>query len=234
MAKKVKKAKAKKKRRINIKRTFVFLLGVYLMFSLIFSFFNLPIKNIYIHNNSFLSDQEIIEAAGISDYPPTLQNLSSMIEKKVKENTYILDAVVYKKHFTEVHIDVTENRPIFFNKTRNKTVLLNGKEVTNQFDVPTLINIVPDEKYSELIEKMADVNNDILIRISEIQYKPNEVDNGRFLLSMNDGNYVYLTLNKFSSINNYISIINDIIKKFGNKKGILYLDAGDYFDIMDD
>ena len=45
---------------------------------------------------------------------------------------------------------------------------------------------------------------------------------------MNDGNYVYLTLNKFLKINSYL----DIVKEFNNKKGILYLDSGEYFKIL--
>ena len=46
---------------------------------------------------------------------------------------------------------------------------------------------------------------------------------------MNDGNYVYLTLNKFNKINHYI----EIIKEFNNKKGILYLDSGEYFKVIE-
>ena len=46
---------------------------------------------------------------------------------------------------------------------------------------------------------------------------------------MSDGNYVYLTLEKFEVIDNYV----DIIKTFNNKKGILYLDSGEYFKIME-
>ena len=46
---------------------------------------------------------------------------------------------------------------------------------------------------------------------------------------MNDGNYVYITLDKFSNINSYV----DIIKNFENKKGILYLDYGNHFTIID-
>ena len=42
---------------------------------------------------------------------------------------------------------------------------------------------------------------------------------------MSDGNYVYLTLNKFMKINNYL----EIVKTFNNNKGILYLDSGEYF-----
>ena len=46
---------------------------------------------------------------------------------------------------------------------------------------------------------------------------------------MDDGNYVYLTLSKLSSVNNYVSII----KNFESKKGILFLDSGEYFQILE-
>ena len=77
---------------------------------------------------------------------------------------------------------------------------------------------------------MEELNLDILTRISEIEYKPNDVDQERFFLIMNDGNYVYLTLYKFNNMNKYLNII----KTFENKKGILYLDSGEYFDVFDE
>ena len=107
---------------------------------------------------------------------------------------------------------------------------MDGQEVDDKFMVPTLINYVPNIKYNELIDKMKNIENDVLIRISEIKYDPNEVDDSRFFLSMNDGNYVYINIGRFENINNYI----DIIKKFDNKKGILYLDYGNSFTIIED
>ena len=46
---------------------------------------------------------------------------------------------------------------------------------------------------------------------------------------MNDGNYIYITLEKMDKINKYL----DIIKSFNNKKGILYLDSGEYFEVKE-
>ena len=76
---------------------------------------------------------------------------------------------------------------------------------------------------------MRKVKSEVLNKISEIVYAPDEVDDERILLTMTDGNYVYLTLKKFSVINDY----NDIVKEFDNKKGILYLNSGGYFKIME-
>ena len=46
---------------------------------------------------------------------------------------------------------------------------------------------------------------------------------------MTDGNYVYITLSKIDKINKY----NSIVQKLENRKGIIYLDYGDYVEIKD-
>jgi len=77
---------------------------------------------------------------------------------------------------------------------------------------------------------MNNVSESIKSQISEILYYPNEQDDDRFLLYMNDGNYVYLTLTKFKQINYY----EDVLKSLNGKKGILYLDSGNHFEIMEE
>ena len=72
------------------------------------------------------------------------------------------------------------------------------------------------------------IDYNIKEKISEIKYEPNDVDNERFLFSMNDGNYAYITLSKIEEINYYM----DILPTLENKKGILYLDSGKYFEIF--
>ena len=65
--------------------------------------------------------------------------------------------------------------------------------------------------------------------ISEIEYSKTSYDDKRFLLYMNDGNMVYITVSKAELLNKYVKII----KKVDNKKGILYLDSGNYFEIKE-
>ena len=166
----------------------------------------------------------------MKDYPKSINNLSYTIEKRLEKNKYIISAKVKKRNFiSKVYIYVKENYPLFYYQVDNKTILYNGKPTTDKFSVPTVINQIPNTVYDEFLEKMSKVDKTILDRMSEIKYSPNEVDIERFFVLMNDGNYVYLTLNKFLSINKYL----DIIESFDNKKGILYLDSGEYFDVFD-
>ena len=73
------------------------------------------------------------------------------------------------------------------------------------------------------------VNADTLSRISDISYDPNDIDKERFLLYMDDGNMVYLTLTKFKMINYY----NTVLQQLEDRKGILYLDNGNHFQIKE-
>ena len=226
-----KKKKITKKRKLNKKRFFIFLIIFFLIVAFLYKFLNTNITNIYIKGNYYLTDQEIIDLAELQNYPNSISNLSYKIEKKLENNDYIRNANVYKNIFiNEVYIEIEENYPLFYYQTESKTILYDGSEVEKDFSSLTVINKIPDTIYDKFLEKLRQVDIDTLNRMSEIEYKPNTVDEERFFVLMNDGNYVYLTLSKFLNINKYF----EMIKLFNNKKGILYLDSGEYFDIFDE
>ncbi len=124
---------------------------------------------------------------------------------------------------------IEEYRPIAIYK--NELILSSKKKVSNIYDinyVPYLSNDI-DGIYDKAIEAFSKIKPDILYKISHIEYVPNDVDKERFILYMVDSNYVYITLSKVEKINKYNSIVN----KLENKKGIIYLDSGDYVEIKD-
>jgi len=222
-------AKAKaKKRKLKMRNVFVFFIIVLIVLAIMSLLSTIKIKYIIVKNNSFYSDWQIIKLAGLDEYPETFSNFSSTIEKRLTKNSFITDAKVSKKWFTTVTIEVKENLPLYYYVPNSKTVLSDKKEINENFSVPTVINYIPDKIYKNFIAEMNAIDYSILTRMSEIKYDPNDVDEERFLITMNDGNYVYLTLDKYSKIDKYL----EIIKKFDNKKGILYLDSGEYFKIL--
>ncbi len=219
--------RVKKKRKLKVKNLLIVLL-IFIVILLGAAFLtDVKLNNIIVKGNSLYSDWEIIEMAGLSDYPSSLKTLSSTVEKRLEENDYIKSVKVSRPSLTKIVINVEENLPLFYYLSENKTILTDETEVTDNFPVPTVINYVPDNIYSDFLKSMSSIDYDIIKRISEIRYDPNEVDEGRFFLTMNDGNQVYLTLNKFTKLDDYL----DIIKEFDNKKGILYLDSGEYFEV---
>lgn len=225
--------KLKKRTHLKIIPVLIFLLLIVAIFFIYNLISSLPVKNIYITGNTYLTDQEIIELAKLENYPSFIKTTSATIKKNIEKNKLIKHAKITKKFFGIVEITVEENN-ILFRKYDDdtKVILDNGSEVVDDkysYSVPKLLNYVPDTKYKSFMKGMNQVTENIKIQISEITYLPNEQDKDRFLLYMNDGNYVYLTLTKFKQINYY----EDVLGKLKGKKGILYLDSGNHFQIME-
>ena len=221
--------KVKKKRfKIKMPAVILALIVLYLIGFGIYKFFSMNITNIYISGNTLYSDWEIIKKAGLEKYPSITSSLNFKIEKRLEEDPLIKKAKVSKKHFTRVYINITENTPVLFNANTGKTILSDKKEIDKKFDLPALTNNMDEEVLDGLIEALLKLNKNVFNKISEIKFDPDNVDTERILLTMNDGNYVYITVLRFSSLNNY----NEIVKTFNNKKGVLYLNSGEYFQIL--
>lgn len=188
-----------------------------------------PINNIFVVGNKYLTDQEIIDIAGIRNYPSFILTTKYNMKKKLLKND-LIDEVKIKKRFGRIlTIEVEESSPLFI--YNDKVILSNSKQIENKnYKLPTITNYVEDDILNKLIEKYQNVDDEIKIMISEIEYVPNDIDKERFIITMNDGNYVYITLYKITSINEYIKIVSTL----NNKKGILYLDSGNYFETLND
>ena len=215
-----------KKFKIRYDRILMCLILLFLIGFLIYDFLNKNLENIYINGNKYLSDQTIIEIAKLENYPKIISIDTLAIKDSLLKNNYINNVTISKK-VSEIDIKIDEAFPIYYDLTTKKTVLSNGKKVSDIYILPTLINYVPDTIFEDLVSVMSKVNAEILVKISEIKYDPN-IDSERFLLTMTDGNYVYININRFNLINNYLTIISN----FKDQKGIIYLDSGSHFELF--
>lgn len=218
------------KRKVSIKKIFTFLIVVTFLSLLFYFVLTFPIQNIYIENNSIVSDDEIIHLASLENYPSFLLTSSKEIQNKILKNSYIESVKIRKKFGNVITIYIKEYSVIAIS-LNDELILANGEKIQNVYniyDYPVLINDISDEKiYFNFSKKFGMVDREILRQVSEIEYTPTSVDDERFLLYMNDGNLVYVTLTKIDKLNRY----NDIRDKIGDKTGTIYLDAGNYMEI---
>ena len=189
----------------------------------------MPVKNVYIKGNYILSDGEIMKISALDKYPSFLLTSSKSIRDKIIKNSYVKDAKISKKFGNVIEVNILEYSAVF--SFEDKIILSNGEIIPNTYnlsDVPILLNMIDD---SSLLKRTAikfgGVDANVLRQISEVEYQPVEVDGDRFLLYMNDGNLVYITLTKINKINKY----NQIRDKLDGHMGIIYLDAGDYVEL---
>ncbi len=222
-------AKKKKKRVFKVKNIIILLSIILGIAFLIYYALILPIKNIYISGNEFVSDNEIMTLSTLDKYPSFLLTKSSDIKKKIEKNPYIQSVKVKKKLGNIIELKIQEKMPICL--IGEQVLLENGSTLNNTYnlsDIPTLTNDIEDKKTKEKFAKrFATVDRNILRQISEIEYQPVEVDKERFLLYMNDGNLVYISLTKISNLNKY----NQIKDKLENHLATIYLDSGNYAEM---
>ena len=223
-----------KKTRLKLIPFFIVILILAMAGFCVYAFFNIPIQNIVIKGTNYLKDDYIIDIAGIKDYPSFSSINTSNIRKKLNKSSYISDSKIKIRFFNVLEINVDENRPLYLDNNKQNIVFSNGDSVKLEdeitiFRVPRLINYVPDNKIKEFIKRMNRVKEEILGNISDIEYVPNEFDKDRFLLYMDDGNSVYVTLTKFDNINYY----SEVLPQLEGRKGILYLDSGNHFEIKE-
>ena len=228
MKKEEKEEQIVKHRKIKFANILVVLLLFYIIGYFIYRILVAPINNIYIVNNKYLSDQEIIDISGIRNYPSFILTTSFSIKNKLMKNSLINDVKVTKKIGNVIEINVEEYEPLFVYDS--KILLSSGNTIDGDYNLPVIKNKINDDILDKLISKYQNVENEIRLLISEIEYVPNDIDKERFLITMNDGNYVYITLYKINSLNEYVKIVSSLNT---NKNGILYLDSGNYFEVFD-
>ena len=218
-----------KKKKLRIFRLLILLFILAVISFSIYSILNTKIRNITITGTKYLNDEEVLRKAKLTDYPSFVFTIDYNIKKCLLKLPLVKNVNIKRGFFNTITINIDEYKVLL--KKNDKYVLENKEEVEldNIARVPRLINDVPDKKYKKLIEALNEVNISVLEQISEIEYVPNTYDKDRFLLYMDDGNSVYLTLTKFEKINYY----DKVLTQLEGRKGFLYLDSGNHFKIME-
>lgn len=220
-----------KKKRLNIKRTIVFILFLYILCYGIYYFINQPIRHIEINGNVLVSDAEILRVSNLKDYPSILKYTSNRISKNIKTIELVDDVKVKKSFDLKLIINIKENKILFYYKNTNKIVLSNGNIIKNSFNnvygIPILKNEVKGEILSNFINNFAKLNDNIIYEMENIEYYPllseegNIINEDRFKIIMNDGNTILVNIKSISVLNKY----NDIYASLGGKAGTINLDS---------
>ena len=215
----------KKKKKRKLRKVIVLFLFLIVIAVITFALSLIKVRGYYVLNNKYIDEETILSVCGFDKEDSFIFTQTFFVNSRCKKNKLIKKVNVDHTKTLEIKLNVTEYKILF--KDGNYAISEIGKKIEYEDDnVPVLINKVSNKEiYENFIKKMNKVDDEILSIISEIKYDPNDVDNERFLFYMNDGNMVYVTLSKINKVNSYPSIT----KTIENKKGVLYLDYGNYF-----
>ena len=222
--------KRKKTRKIKIKKVITFLVLILIIILFVLWYKDKKITNIYVTGNNLVSEQMVLELSELDDYPLIYKVSNGKIRKRLLTSPFIEYVSVKKSLLGKVTINIQEYEVLCKDSVNNQYVLSNGNRISyddNLIGIPSVVNEVKEEVYQKFVEALKSIDSNIVYKISEIIYDPNGLDDERFLLYMTDQNYVYITLDKIEVINTY----NEIVPTLEGKKGILYLDSGNHFEI---
>jgi cell division protein FtsQ len=215
----------KKKPKIRFFR----LLLVFLILGCLIALFTVPsisrVRHIKVIGNKFVTDDEIIKATGLYDYPNYYGYFPFLHEKDLDNDFRIEELTIKRKFGFVVEIVVDEATPVVFDLINSNAVYSNlGRtEVEKWSDYPLLINETSEDYLLKLVTELEKLPSEVYLLISEIEYAPTDIDNQRFRLYMSDQNTVYITL---PTLNDRLKYYNDVTKEIGDEKGILFLDVG--------
>lgn len=222
-----------KRKKLNIARTLVLILFIYIIVCFVMYVYKEPVKHYEINGNTLIKDVDILRNLGIDDYPSYVSINTNKLKKKLEKNPLIKKAKVeYGLNF-KIKIKIKENKPLFIIKSSNQICLADGTLIDNDsrfVGLPTLLNATPKDIMKILAKNLAEVNDGVLYMISEIEYQPSynsdnkPIDNNRFLLAMNDKNMVYITAKRAKLLNGYLDIVAAEQVK---TNGTLFLDGNE-------
>lgn len=221
----------KKKKKLNKKRTLVFILFIYIICYFLYDLVNSPIKHYEINGNNLVKDSDILKVSNLKDYPSIMKYTSNTIKKKIKSIELINDVKVRKWFGHKVIINVEENKVLFYYKDIDKIVLSNGNIINNKYSdlvgIPIMLNDIDKDVYNMFISGFSKINDNIIYEINNIEYYPqydvdgNVISKDRFKIVMNDGNTVIVNSKSVDVLNKY----NDIYASLNDKKGTINLDS---------
>ena len=223
--------KGKKKLRSSVKFVIRLLLFITILSLCTYFVLNLRIKNIYIEGNSSVSDVEIINAAGIKNYPKIYRLHKKELIDNISSIPLIKEVKIKRNILGKLTIIVKEEKLLFYYKYNDKYITNNGTllDDNNYFGYPILINFTPDTIMNKLLEAFDKIDYDIIRMINLIEYTPYKsqdgeiFDDGRFTLFMNDGNTIIIDLVNIKKLNEYMKYFASL--GLDERSGYLYLDT---------
>lgn len=229
--------KKKTKKKLNFKRTLVFILILYIVGFSIYLLVNQKIKHIEINGNNLVKDSEILRVSKLKDYPSMLRYSSRSIKKNI-QSIELIDTVKVKKWFgSKVIIDIKENKVLFYYKDTDKIVLSNGNIIKNNYNllgIPILISDLKGDVFNDLVKYYKVLNDNIIYEINSIEYFPLKDENGniigdnRFKIIMNDTNTIIVNTKTISVLNKY----NDIYASLGGRVGTINIDSDEISNLV--
>lgn len=211
-----------------------FLFGIFLgLIVLITLFFISDYSNVYhisVTGNVYLTDEDIIKIANISEDSKYLFVIPSLKENNLKNSSYIEDAKVEKLDNRIIKITVNEVKQVAYlsEDGLNKILLEDGTKLLITKDNSYMTTKLPliegysNEQLETILRGFKSIDADTINEISEIHRYPFSYDENMMEVIMRDGNFCFVSWTGLEMLDKYYSILSGLDSSLGNV--CIYLD----------
>ncbi|WP_242222084.1 cell division protein FtsQ/DivIB [Bacillus cereus group sp. BfR-BA-01380] len=228
----------KKKKQVN--KRLILYVSILFLLVLFLIYFRSPlsnIKEITVHGNHYMTDEQIMEQSGITYKTSYFSVIGHRAEANLKKQKEIKNVHVKKQFPNKIVIDVEEYVTIgYINKDGKLYPLLqNGKslDALPNGKLPVAAPIFApfeEKKMKELIAELEKLTPAVLRSISEIHYKPTDLYADHLTLYMNEGYEVSTVIQDFAKrMEAYPLIVKNLLP---DKKAIIHLEVGAYTEYI--
>lgn len=211
-----------------------FLFGIFFgLIILLVLFFISDYSNVYhisVDGNIYLSDDDIIKIADISEDSKYLLVNTNSKERKLLKSPYIEEASVEKLDDRIIKITVKEIKQVGYitEDNLNKILLVDGTRVLITNDNVYMTTKIPliegysSEQLETILRGFKNIDADTINEISEIHRYAFSYDENMMEVIMRDGNFCFVSWTGLEMLDKYYSIVSGIDKSLGNV--CIYLD----------
>ncbi|MFC4557020.1 cell division protein FtsQ/DivIB [Virgibacillus kekensis] len=231
--------KLKQERKKKANRRLIFYLSVFFVLIAIIVYLQSPlshVRTVKVTGNSMVSDEEVIKQTSLNQDTNIWMINDAQIVKSVSENPAVESAEVTRKLPWTVHIKLNEyehvgyikNKGNFFPILGNSEVLTEVKQETINGDAPLILGFSDKDYLKEMTQELEKLPVSILRLISEVHWDPEDGNQNKIKLYMNEGYIVDGTIRNFAEkMKVYPSIVSQLDP---DKKGIIHIGVGAYFE----
>ena len=193
------------------------------------------VRSVKVINNCFISSDYIIEQVGITTESDFIFIFPKVKEMSLRSDPLIKDVKISRGPNHSVVIDVTENDIVGYRyEDKMQLVLGDGSYVEFKSKYISNLSLLPmfmgltDEKIKMIAERMKDLDDDVIMRISEVRDFALSYDDNMVKFVMEDGYAVYSSMDGISYLKDYLAII----KNTGSSNKCIYFDTENKVAVM--
>lgn len=229
--------KKKRRRRTNIKFASIITLFVVTLFLLLY--FQSPysdIQHITVHGAELAPEEYYVKKSGLHVGDFMWGFHVSDVEKNLQDE-WVKDVKVKRKWLTKVDIQIEEYRKVayIFDNQHFYPMLENGviyraSEEIPPIDAPIFLHFHNEELRKMVLKELAELDDEVLALISQINLTATETDPYSITLYMNDGYEVRAEITTLAEkLKYYPAIVAQLESAGGQEKGIIDIEVGSYF-----